>query len=59
MIGVDNDPMICDIGDPPLTSIALNVESAGYEAVKLLDQLINNQKIKDQPMIMWVAPIAL
>lgn len=45
MIGVDNDPMICEIGDPPLTSIALNVESAGYEAAKLLDQLINKKKI--------------
>jgi LacI family transcriptional regulator len=45
VIGVDNDPMICEIGDPPLTSIALNVESAGYEAAKLLDQLINKKKI--------------
>jgi LacI family transcriptional regulator len=45
VIGVDNDPMICDLGDPPLTSIALNVESAGYEAAKLMDNLINNKKI--------------
>jgi LacI family transcriptional regulator len=45
VIGVDNDPMICDIGDPPLTSIALNVESAGYEAAKLMDSMINNRKI--------------
>lgn len=44
VIGVDNDPMICEIGDPPLTSIALNVESAGYEAAKLLDRLINKKK---------------
>lgn len=45
VIGVDNDPMICDIGDPPLTSIALNVEAAGFEAAKLLDQLMNRKKI--------------
>ena len=44
VIGVDNDPMICDIGDPPLTSIALNVEPAGYEAAKLMDDLIKNTK---------------
>jgi LacI family transcriptional regulator len=48
VIGVDNDPMICEIGDPPLTSIALNVESGGYEAAKLLDQLINGKKMKGQ-----------
>jgi len=45
VIGVDNDPMICDIEDPPLTSIALNVESAGFEAAKLLDQLISKKKM--------------
>lgn len=45
VVGVDNDPMICDISDPPLTSIALNVETAGYEAAKLMDQMINKKKI--------------
>jgi LacI family transcriptional regulator len=45
VVGVDNDPMICEIGDPPLTSIALNVESAGFEAARLLDQLIRKKKI--------------
>ena len=45
VVGVDNDPMICDISDPPLTSIALNVESAGYEAAKLMDQMINRKRI--------------
>ena len=51
VIGVDNDPMICEIGDPPMSSIALNVESAGYEAAKLLDQLINNQKIEGHEIL--------
>lgn len=51
MVGVDNDPMICEIGDPPLTSIALDVESAGYEAAKLLDKLINNKNIYGQQII--------
>ena len=51
VIGVDNDPMVCEIGDPPLTSIALNVESAGYEAAKLLDQLIDKKKVGLRKMI--------
>jgi len=51
VIGVDNDPMICDIGDPPLTSIALNVEFAGYKAAELLDKLINNKKMSGQQII--------
>ena len=48
VIGVDNDPMICEIGDPPLSSIALNVESAGYEAAGLLDKLMNGKKNQAQ-----------
>jgi len=51
VVGVDNDPMICEIGDPPLTSIALNVESAGYEAAKLLDGLIEKKKITKRQIL--------
>jgi LacI family transcriptional regulator len=51
VIGVDNDPMICEIGDPPLTSIALDVESAGYEAAQLLDQLITNKQIEGRQIL--------
>lgn len=51
VIGVDNDPMVCEIGDPPLTSIALNVESAGFHSAKLLDQLISGEKMKGQQIV--------
>jgi LacI family transcriptional regulator len=51
VIGVDNDPMVCDIGDPPLTSIALNVESAGYDSAKLLDVLLSGKKMKGQQIM--------
>ena len=51
VIGVDNDPMICEIGDPPLTSIALNVESAGYEAARLLDHLIDAKMTNGEPVL--------
>ncbi len=48
VLGVDNDPMICEIGDPPLSSINLNVESAGYEAARLLDDLFRGKKMRGQ-----------
>jgi LacI family transcriptional regulator len=57
VVGVDNDPMICEIGYPPLTSIALNVEAAGYEAAKLLDQLINGKKMKGQQIMVTASHI--
>ena len=40
VLGVDNDEMICDLSDPPLSSIALDVEKGGYDAARLLEHLI-------------------
>ncbi|WP_025764298.1 AraC family transcriptional regulator [Dyadobacter tibetensis] len=40
VLGVDNDEMICDLSDPPLSSIALDTEQGGYEAGRLMDQMI-------------------
>jgi LacI family transcriptional regulator len=51
VVGVDNDPMICELGDPPLTSIALNTEPAGYAAAQLLDEIINGKKMCGQEIL--------
>ena len=51
VLGVDNDPLICEIGDPPLSSIALNVENAGYESARLLEHLIDHRQIEGQDIL--------
>ena len=51
VIGVDNDDLICDLCDPPLSSVALNVEKAGYEAAKLLDLMMNSRKSTNKNII--------
>jgi LacI family transcriptional regulator len=48
VIGVDNDPIICGFCDPPLTSIALNTEYAGYALAELLDKLMNGEPMNGQ-----------
>ena len=40
VIGVDNDEHLCDLAIPPLTSIDVNGERIGYDAAKLLDDLM-------------------
>jgi len=45
VIGVDNDELLCELAAPPLSSIALNGEHAGYEAAELLDTLMSGKKI--------------
>ena len=45
IIGVDNDHLICDLCNPSLSSIVLNVEKAGYEAAALLDKMMASEKV--------------
>lgn len=40
VLGVDNDELVCDLSDPPLSSIALDTEKGGYEAARLMDKMI-------------------
>ncbi|MBN1407814.1 MAG: DNA-binding transcriptional regulator [Calditrichaceae bacterium] len=58
VIGVDNDPMVCEIEDPPLTSIALNVNAAGFEAARLLDQMITDHITEGQHIKVFPTHIA-
>jgi LacI family transcriptional regulator len=43
VVGVDNDELICELSDPPLSSVALDVERAGYESAQLLDGLMSGR----------------
>jgi LacI family transcriptional regulator len=43
VLGVDNDAVFCELADPPLSSIALNAETAGYRAAELLDGMMHGR----------------
>lgn len=51
VVGVDNDELICNLLDPPLSSIGLNGDKAGYEAAALLDRLMAGEKMAGQEVI--------
>jgi LacI family transcriptional regulator len=40
VIGVDNDEPVCEIADPPLTSVVPDAARLGFEAASLLDRMI-------------------
>jgi LacI family transcriptional regulator len=44
VLGVDNEQVLCELCNPPLSSIAPNPERIGYEAAELLDQLMAGKK---------------
>lgn len=44
VIGVDDDPLVCELCNPPLSSVVPNPERIGYEAASLLARLIAGEK---------------
>ncbi len=44
VLSVDNDELLCDLADPPLSSVAHDLERIGYEAATLLDHLMAGEQ---------------
>ena len=42
---VDNDPVLCELASPPLTSLDQNAQKLGYEAAALLGRMMRGDKI--------------
>lgn len=57
LLGVDNDDLICNISDPPISSIELEVERGGYAIGKLLHQQI--RKELEGPFNVVINPIRI
>ena len=48
IIGADNDELICDLCHPTLSSVAFNTVRVGYEAARLLENMILCDPPEDQ-----------
>lgn len=48
VVSVDNDPHLCNLCTPTMTSIDVNPSRIGYEAAALLDRLMNKQQAEQQ-----------
>jgi LacI family transcriptional regulator len=48
VMGVDNDDVLCNICEPPLTSIEPDTERLGYEAAALLDRMMRGKGPKQE-----------
>lgn len=57
LLGVDNDDLICNLSDPPISSIVLDIERGGYEAGRIIHQLI--KKEKSEPFNIIINPTRL
>jgi LacI family transcriptional regulator len=44
VVGVDDDEIVCGLADPPMSSVAVNFERAGYEAAQALGRLMRRKR---------------
>ncbi len=51
VISVDNDEPLCEVCDPPLSSIQPAHTAVGYEAAALLDGLMRAGRVPDKPVL--------
>lgn len=59
VVGVDNDQFVCNLSNPSLSSVAINLNQAGYQAAKLLAKLMEDHTHRPRQILaeaLWVVP---
>lgn len=46
VIGVDNDRLLCELANPPLSSVVPNAHRSGYEAASLLERMMRGEQVE-------------
>jgi LacI family transcriptional regulator len=57
VVGVDDDELVCEVCDPPLSSVSVDVENAGYAAASLLDAMMGGHATERHEIVvkpLWV-----
>lgn len=49
LIGVDNDPLVCEHATPPLSSVELPLAKIGFEAAAALERLMDGDHVEPTP----------
>jgi LacI family transcriptional regulator len=57
VLGVDNDEILCDLAEPPLSSVVPNTRRIGYEAAAMLDRLMAGEPAPTGPTL--IEPLAV
>jgi LacI family transcriptional regulator len=51
ILGFDNNIVLCELAQPPLSSVALDVEAIGYRAGQVLDDLMKGKKVPHESLL--------
>lgn len=63
VVGMDNDELLCELADPPLSSVGLNAEAGGYRVAALLDRMMRaharGRRPARKPVRLLVEPLGV
>jgi len=51
VVGIDNDITLCDLSDPPLSSVEHNTREIGFQAATLLERMMKGEKPPPGPIL--------
>ncbi|MBI1347912.1 helix-turn-helix domain-containing protein [bacterium] len=51
VLGVDNDPILCNLCTPPLSSVIPDAFRTGYTAAELLERMLRGETVSPQPYL--------
>ncbi|HLY08495.1 MAG TPA: DNA-binding transcriptional regulator [Planctomycetota bacterium] len=51
VVGADDDAEVCELSDPPLSSVTFHPEKVGYEAAALLERLMAGRAAPSEPLL--------
>jgi LacI family transcriptional regulator len=57
VIGVDDDELLCELSNPPLSSVIPNTYRTGYEAAALLDKMMAGERFRSEAHL--IAPVGV
>lgn len=57
VVGVDNDALLCELADPPLSSVAPDTHRTGYIAAELLEKMMRARRV--EPIVRLIRPLGL
>jgi LacI family transcriptional regulator len=57
VLGCGNDPVICGLASPALSSVALPAERVGFEAADLLATLVHHKKLVERKRLVQVSSV--
>ncbi len=57
ILGVSNDELECQLAFPPLSSVAFPSERVGFEAARLLDEMMAGKSVSSEPL--YLPPIRI